>query len=106
MDSLRNFEGWLLDASLFKDGVILWVKTIEDQKIVKIYQDFHPEFFVVPKSSSGNDLRRLQYILEQNSNVKEVRVCEKYVKLEDHEKSKLFGVSVSKPSAFKKTIKQ
>jgi len=106
VEVLENFDGWLLDISTHANGVIFWVKTIIEEKIVKIYSDFYPEFFAVPKKSVGYDLNQLNSILMQNPNVKNVRTCEKYVKLEDHEKTKLLGVSVEKPSVFKATIKE
>ena len=106
MEVLENFDGWLLDVSTNANGVIFWVKTITEEKIVKIYSDFCPEFFAVPKKSVGYDLNQLNSILMQNPNVKNVRTCEKYVKLEDHEKTKLLGVSVEKPSVFKATIEE
>jgi len=106
LDSHNVFNGWLLDVSTFSEGVILWVKTSKEQKVIKIYQEFCPEFFAVPRNEVGNDLKRLKYILTQNLNVKEVRICEKYAKLEDHEKTKVLGVTVTKPSVFKKTIKE
>ena len=101
-----QFDGWLLDVSTYRNGVILWVKTVKEQKIVKIFHDFHPEFFAVPKRHVGKDFKRLKQILKSHHNVKSVRICEKYVKLEDHEKTKIFGVSLVKPSVFKKTIKE
>ena len=106
MDSQTVFKGWLLDVSTYSEGVILWVKTEEERKVIRIFQEFSPEFFAVPKDDVGNDFKRMQYILAQNQNVKRVRICEKYVKLEDHEKSRLLGVTVEKPSLFKKTIKE
>ena len=106
MDPQNVFDGWLLDVSTFSEGVILWVKTSKEQKVIKIYQEFCPEFFAVPRNEVGNDLKRSKYILTQNLNVKEVRICEKYAKLEDHEKTKVLGVTVTKPSVFKKTIKE
>jgi len=106
LDSQNVFDGWLLDVSTFSEGVILWVKTIKEQKVIKIYQEFCPEFFAVPRNEVGNDLKRLKYVLTQNLNVKEVRICERYAKLEDHEKTKVLGVTVTKPSVFKKTIKE
>jgi len=106
LDSQNVFDGWLLDVSTFSEGVILWVKTSKEQKVIKIYQEFCPEFFAVPRNEVGNDLKRLKYILTQNLNIKEVRICEKYAKLEDHEKTKVLGVTVTKPSVFKKTIKE
>ncbi len=106
MDSQKVFKGWLLDVATYSEGVILWVKTEEERKVIRIFQEFSPEFFAVPKRSSGNDLKRLKHILSQNENVKTVRVCEKYVKLEDHEKSRILGVTVEKPSLFKETIKE
>ena len=95
MASQEQFDGWLLDVSTFSEGVILWVK--KEGKNVKIVQDFSPEFFAVPNKSAGNDLKRLKNILKSHPKVKRVRICEKYVKLEDHGKTKIFGVSVSKP---------
>jgi len=106
LDLQNVFDGWLLDVSTFSEGVILWVKTSKEQKVIKIYQEFCPEFFAVPRNEVGNDLKRLKYILTQNLNVKEVRICEKYAKLEDHDKTKVLGVTVTKPSVFKKTIKE
>jgi len=101
----EQFDGWLFDVSTSSDGVILWVKTAKEQKIVKIYHHFCPEFFAVPKKHMGKDFKRLKNILQSHHDVKDVRICEKYVKLEDHKKTKIFGVSVVKPSVFKKTIK-
>ncbi|NVM16382.1 MAG: hypothetical protein HWN80_01600 [Candidatus Lokiarchaeota archaeon] len=106
MDSQIAFKGWLLDASTYSEGVILWVKTEEERKVIRIFQEFSPEFFAVPKDDVGNDFKRMQYILAQNQNVKKVRICEKYVRLEDYEKSRALGVTVEKPSLFKKTIKE
>ena len=106
MDEIRTFEGWLLDISTSSNGVKFWVKTVEEEKNVEIYADYFPEFFAVPKKGIGNDLRNLKQILRQNDNVKSVRICEKYVKLEDHEKKKVLGVSVIKPSLFKATIEE
>ncbi len=106
MDFRDQFDGWLLDVSTYRNGVILWVKTVKEQKVVKIFHDFHPEFFAVPKRHVGKDFKRLKQILKSHHNIKSVRICEKYVKLEDHEKAKIFGVSVVKPLVFKKTIKE
>jgi len=106
VDSQTAFKGWLLDVATYSEGVILWVKTEEEQKVIRIFQEFSPEFFAVPKDDVGNDFKRMQYILAQNQNVKKVRICEKYEKLEDHEKSRVLGVKVEKPSVFKKTIKE
>ncbi len=106
MDSQEKFNGWLLDVSTYSNGVILWVKTVKEQNVVKIFHDFYPEFFAVPKQHTGKDFKRLKQILNSHQNVSDVRICEKYVKLEDHKKTKIFGVSVKKPSFFKKTIKE
>jgi len=101
----EKFDGWLLDVSTCSKGVILWVKTIKKQKILRIFHEFSPEFFAVPKKHTGKDFKRLINILHSHPNVKSVRICEKYVKLEDDKKTKIFAVSVVKPSLFKKTIK-
>ncbi|MFX1302621.1 MAG: DNA polymerase domain-containing protein [Promethearchaeota archaeon] len=106
MDYQDQFDGWLLDISTYSNGVILWVKKAKEQKVVKILHGFHPEFFAVPKRHVGKDLKRLKQILKSHHNVTDVRICQKYVKLEEHEKTKIFGVSVVKPSVFKKTIKE
>jgi DNA polymerase-2 len=102
----ESFDGWLLDVSTCSEGVILWVKTVKEQKIVKVFHEFSPEFFAVPKKHAGKDFKRLKNILMSHQDVKGVRICEKYVKLEDHEKTKIFGVSVTNPSVFKKAIKE
>ncbi len=106
MDCQEQFDGWLLDVSTCSSGVILWVKTIKEQKVINIFHEFAPEFFATPRKHTGKDFKRFKQILKSHQNVKDVRICEKYVKLEDHNKTKIFGVSVVKPSVFKKTIKQ
>lgn len=106
MEQGDQFDGWLLDVSTYGEGVILWVKTVKAQRIVKILDEFRPEFFAVPRKKVDSDLKRFQKILEGHPNVKSVRICEKYVRLEDHKKRKILGVSVAKPSVFKKTIKE
>ena len=106
MDFEEQFDGWLLDVSTCSSGVILWVKKVKEQKVIQLYHEFSPEFFAVPKQNVGKDFKRLKQILKSHHNIKEVRICEKYIKLEDHEKTKIFGVSVVKPSVFKKVIKE
>ncbi len=106
MDQQDQFDGWLLDVSTYGEGVILWVKTVNEQRIVEVLDEFHPEFFAVPRKKTGSDLKRFKKILEGHPNVKSVRLCEKYVRLEDHKKRKILGVSVAKPSVFKKTIQE
>jgi DNA polymerase elongation subunit (family B) len=101
-----QFDGWLLDVSTHGEGVILWIKTMKEQRIVKVLDEFRPEFFAVPKKKMGSDLQRFKKILEGHPNVKSVSICEKYVRLEDHKKRKILGVSVAKPSVFKKTIQE
>ncbi len=103
-DYQEQFDGWLLDVSTHSDGVVLWVK--KGKEVVKIFEEFYPEFFAVPRKSAGKDFKRLRHILKSHPNIKRVRICEKYIKLEDHEKSKIFGVSVAKPSVFKSTIRE
>ncbi|MHA1509678.1 MAG: hypothetical protein ACTSO6_13355 [Promethearchaeota archaeon] len=49
MGRIKQFDGWLLDVSTCSEGVILWVK--KGEKILKIFQEFHPEFFAVPKKN-------------------------------------------------------
>jgi DNA polymerase-2 len=106
LDIQEQFDGWLLDVSTYGNGVILWVKTVKEQKIIRILHDFSPEFFAVPRQHTGKDFKRLKQILKSHDNIKDVRICEKYVKLEHHKKTKILGVSVVKPSVFKKTIKE
>lgn len=106
MSSYREFKGWLLDVSTCSNGVYLWTKTAQDRQIIKIFSAYCPEFFAVPKKHEGADLKRLYSVLKSHSAVKSVRRCEKYVKLEHHKKTEIFGVSVKQPSLFKKTIKE
>ncbi len=106
MKEQTQFDGWLLDVSTYRDGVVLWAKTAKEKKIVKILNDFSPEFFAAPKESEKDDLKRLKNVLKSHPQVKSVRICEKYVRLEDPLKTKVFGVSVSKPAAFKATIRE
>ena len=88
MDFQDQFDGWLLDVTTYNNGVILWVKTEKEQKVKKIFHDFNPEFFAVPKRHTGKDFKRLKQILKSHQNVKDVRICEKYERLERLEKLK------------------
>ncbi len=101
-----EFEGWLLDVSTTKGGVVLWVKRANDKEIIEVFQDYYPEFFAVPRNHMAYDLKRGQSLLKDHPNVRNVRICKKYVNLEDHKKTKIFGVSVIDPSLFKKTIEE
>ncbi|MEJ2279108.1 MAG: hypothetical protein P8Y70_15385 [Candidatus Lokiarchaeota archaeon] len=105
-NSVDEFDGWLFDVSTYADGITLWVKKEETREVVQIQHNFSPEFFAVPKNNIGKDLQELKQILISHPNIQEVRICQKYVNLEDHIKSDLFGVSVTKPSLFKKTIQE
>ncbi|MHA2197240.1 MAG: hypothetical protein ACXABO_16780 [Promethearchaeota archaeon] len=82
MNFQKQFDGWLLDVSTYGNGVVLWVKTIKEQKVIRILHDFHPEFFAVPKRHTGKDFKRLKQILRSHQDIKDVRICEKYVKLQ------------------------
>ena len=53
------------------------VNTVKEQKVVKVFHDFHPEFFAVPKRHVGKDFKRLKQILKSHHNIKSVRICEK-----------------------------
>ncbi len=104
MPSQEIFDGWLLDVSTSGEGIVLWVKTVKDQEVVRVIHEYAPEFFAVPKKGIGRDLKALAQILGSHQNVKTVRTCKKYVTLEDHEKTRIFAVSIAKPSLFKPTI--
>ncbi|MBY9005170.1 MAG: hypothetical protein KGD63_00245 [Candidatus Lokiarchaeota archaeon] len=104
MYAQKQFDGWLLDVSTYDNGVILWVKY--KGNIIKIHDDFLPEFYAVPNKGVDNNFERLKYILEGHPYIETAKLCEKYVNLEDNEKSKVFEISVVKPSFFKKTIKE
>ncbi|MFX1238048.1 MAG: DNA polymerase domain-containing protein [Promethearchaeota archaeon] len=106
MDSQEEFDGWLLDATTSGDGMTLWIKTAKEQEIVMAHHDFFPEFFAVPKIGIDKDFESLKTILISHPHVKRVQTCEKYVTLEEQERSTVFGVLVEKPSVFKSTIKQ
>jgi DNA polymerase-2 len=106
LQKLFAFHGWLLDVSTTEGGVILWVKRATDKKVIRIFQEFFPEFFAVPRDRIGYNLERTQSLLENHPDVKTARICEKYIDLDDHQKTKIFGVAVVSPSLFKKTIKE
>ncbi len=106
MNGKKKIDGWLLDVSTCSEGVLLWVKEHKEHRIVKIISKYSPEFFAVPKAETGSDFKRLKQILKSHPSVKSVRLCEKYVTLEDHEKKKIFGVSVAKPFVFKAAIRE
>ncbi|MFO8019926.1 MAG: DNA polymerase domain-containing protein [Promethearchaeia archaeon] len=102
----KQFDGWLLDVSTCHNGVILWVKTKKRQKVIQVFDKFSPEFFAVPKKNTGKRLKTLKSILASQPDIKSIRICQKYVDLEDHQKSDVCGVSVKNPTKFKKIIKK
>ena len=100
----EEFTGWLLDVSTTDGGVYLWVKRSEDQEVMRIFHEFKPEFFAVPRNRLSYDIKRMNSILKDHPQISSVRVCKKYISLDDHKKSKVFGISVKSPSEFKSTI--
>lgn len=102
----KEFTGWLLDVSTTDDGVYLWVKRSEDQEVMRIFHEFRPEFFAVPRNRLSYDMKRMRSILKDHTQISSVRVCKKYVSLDDHKKSKVFGISVKSPLKFKATIEE
>ncbi len=105
MANYKKFEGWLLDVSVGREGLFLWVKNAENNQVLKLKQLFFPEFFAVPRKQVQTDFYLLKKILESHRNVEKVRICKKYVNLEDSNKTPIFGVSVKYPTVFKSTIK-
>ncbi|TXT55543.1 MAG: putative DNA polymerase (Inactivated B2-family) [Promethearchaeota archaeon] len=101
-----EFEGWILDASTTEGGMILWVKREKTQDILQIFDEYHPEFFAVPCSPLEDDLKYLHSLLKDHPNITAVRICQKYVTLDDHEKTPTFGISVVSPSVFHKVINE
>lgn len=105
MNKKEKFDGWLLDVTTYSKGVILWVKREKDGKVVQVRSTYQPEFFAVPKKERfGADFPRLKQILMDHPNVVKARLCSKYVSIDECEKRLIFGVSVEKPSVFKKTV--
>ncbi|TFG00302.1 MAG: hypothetical protein EU541_02665 [Promethearchaeota archaeon] len=104
MGTQKEFNGWLLDVSTAKGGVYLWIKRSKDQRVIKTFQKFHPEFYAVPRNRISYDLKQMRSFLLDHPQISSVRICKKYVTLDDHRKSNVFGISVKSPSEFKATI--
>nr|MDO8134581.1 DNA polymerase domain-containing protein [Candidatus Njordarchaeum guaymaensis] len=96
-------EGWIIDANVDSGGNVLslWVKKKSDGLVVRVVSDWKPCFYVYPRSSFW-DAERLTYAISQHPRVSEAEVVDKYVNLEDREKSRVVQVKVDGVNSFQK----
>jgi DNA polymerase I len=86
-------KGWIFDLYPEKAGEIaVWIKT-EKRGCLKIVDRWNPCFYV--SASTKEDLTRLTRYLPKNDVSAEYGFVEKFVRLEDDERSKVLKVTVS-----------
>ncbi|WXG44699.1 MAG: DNA polymerase domain-containing protein [Promethearchaeati archaeon SRVP18_Atabeyarchaeia-1] len=103
---MSALEGWILDANVdgSENALSIWVKRKPDGRVVRVLSDWKPWFYVCPRNGSW-DVERLIHAISQHPHVSEAVVAEKYVSLEDREKSCVVQVTVDGVNSFKKTIR-
>ncbi len=103
---MSNIEGWILDANVDSTENVLsiWIKKRSDGRVVRVSSDWKPYFHVYPRNSSW-DVDGLTYAISQHPHVSEVEAVDKYVSLEDREKSRVIQVKADGVNSFKKVVR-
>lgn len=87
-----------------KNALSIWVKRRSDGRVAQVLSDWKPCFHVYPKSSFW-DNDGLTYAISQHPNVSEVEVVDKFLSLEDRERSRVVQVRVDGVNSFKRVAK-
>jgi DNA polymerase elongation subunit (family B) len=75
---MAHYTGWILDVSIERDRVIIWIKTTEG-KSLKLADAYQPNFYILPKDEFGG--AELFQILSQEANVAKVEWEKKFTDL-------------------------
>jgi DNA polymerase elongation subunit (family B) len=98
-------EGWILDANVDggKNELSIWIKK-PDGRVVRVSSEWKPWFYICPKNNSW-DVDSLMDAVSQHPHVSEARPAEKYMSLDDREKSRVVQVTVDGVNSFQRTIR-
>ena len=101
---MSTLEGWILDANVDsgRNELSIWIKS--DGRVVRVSSDWKPWFYIFPKNNFWN-VNSLVDAVSQHPHVSDARLTEKYVSLEDREKSRVVQVTVDGVNSFQRTIR-
>jgi len=92
LNSGGDVKGWILDIYPEKGGeMAIWVKT-EKGRCLKVVDNWSPSFYV--SAPSEEDLTKLTWYMPTNEVAVEYEFAEKFVGLQDSERSKVLKVTV------------
>ena len=92
-------RGWILDLYPEKAGEIaVWIKT-EEGRCLKVVDEWSPSFYV--SAPSEKDLIKLTWYLPKNDIPVEYDFVEKFIRLQDSERSKVLKVTVPDDASLK-----
>lgn len=103
---MSNIEGWILDANVDsgENALSIWVKKRSDGRVARVSSDWKPYFHVYPRNASW-DNDSLTYAISQHPHVSDVETVDKFLSLEDREKSHVIQVKADGVNSFKRVVK-
>jgi hypothetical protein len=86
-----NISGWIYDAYLEDDQIILWMRT-DDGQVLKLTDSFSAELYAAP--SNNLSASRLAEIITEHPLVESASTCMRYVQITDLTRSEVVRVTV------------
>ncbi|MHA1646072.1 MAG: DNA polymerase domain-containing protein [Promethearchaeota archaeon] len=108
----KKLNAWILDLTLQRTGITLWLKT-EQQKTIRVLYPYHPSFYITfphsvrvsLSSTIDEEYRHLIPTLGEHPDIESVTLCKRRIKAEHSEPSSVLRVQVRNPSRFKTVIR-
>jgi len=95
-----NVAGWIYDAYLEGDQIVLWVKS-DDGQALKLTDSFPAEVYATPRNHLSAS--QLAEAVEQHPLVESASTCMRYVQITDRTRSEVLQIAV-KPTGLKKLV--
>ncbi len=111
INPIMRFSAWILDVTVHREGMLLWLKTSEG-KVIQAVDSFSPSFYAVhqlhplwvSQNSIEENYQKYCISLLQNTSISDVSVVSRRIKAEHVHNSKVLRISVSNPRHFKRVV--
>ncbi|MCP8308407.1 MAG: hypothetical protein H3Z54_06895 [archaeon] len=100
---MRSSTGWILDVYVEGDEAIIWLRT-EDGKIIKLRDEYHPSFYILPKTAEQGE--QLLSSLKDEPSIRKVEWADKYTNLSDQKRKRLIHVILNSTANYRHTVKR
>ena len=97
-----KLTGWFLDAYIWGDKAILWLKT-EEGKTVKLVDSYTPDFYV--KLRDGTVLEETATTIGEHPQILDACIEWKYLTVTERRKTELIHITVDSAQSFKNVLK-